>query len=150
MKTLKALARLILGLILLIAIFGTVTEVTSEICYEFFGFYRKTRNIIGTTIGTLVTLVTFIIIVKYGLSGFFKKAFHLHRLNRHTANPCYMVQPYSVIALGAIWYAVNWMAYNVLNALDLIHYWEHHWPIIIASAFVFWLYYPVIWGKVSK
>jgi hypothetical protein len=70
-------------------------------------------------------------------------------LNRSKANPCYMAQPYSVIALGAIWYAVNWMAYEIFMEFDWISRHDKHWPAIAASAFVFWLYYPVFWGKKS-
>jgi|SaaInlStandDraft_1057018.scaffolds.fasta_scaffold06226_11 hypothetical protein len=147
MKTLKAIARFILSLILLMVTFATVVEVTYEICYEYFSFYRATDKIIALSLSALVTLVTFITIVKCGLSGFFKKAFYL---NRSKANPCYMAQPYSVIALGAIWYAVNWMASHVLIAIDWIYYEEPFWPVIIASALVFWLYYPALWGKNSK
>jgi hypothetical protein len=97
----------------------------------------------------LATLVAFITIVKRDPSAFNSDIKKVCGFNRSKANPCYMAQPYSVIALGAIWYAVNWMAYEIFMEFDWISRHDKHWPAIAASAFVFWLYYPVFWGKKS-
>tara|TARA_R110000764_G_scaffold153138_1_gene241000 strand:+ start:31 stop:543 length:513 start_codon:yes stop_codon:yes gene_type:complete len=146
---LKALACLIIALALPPVAFFTFGYGTFFLVHDVFELDFDLSNDLAFASAVLATLVAFIIIIKRDPSAFksaIKKAFYL---NRSKANPCYMAQPYSVIALGAIWYAVNWMTYKLFLEFDWFYYEDKHWPAIVASAFVFWLYYPVFWGKKS-